>query len=154
MLQPCCRCRGQQVGDAELANSRGHPLGRPLAEILLMSPACTRTATDTVALPCACSDGRELWQVPRAPHEGRFCMLFTVCICNICRLVMWPLEHVLVCLMSVCQRPKRACSDILWVAIVPCVLRTSRGSFACERARARRPRTFMVNPACMVERVA
>ena len=45
-------------------------------------------------------------------------------------------QHVLVCMMGVCQRSKRACSDILWVAIVPCVLRTV-ARVVCVRACAR-----------------
>ena len=56
---------------------------------------------------------------------------------------------VLVCMMSMCNRSKRVLSDMLRVALVACVLRTSRESFAFERARARRPRKFMVNGACI-----
>jgi len=40
-------------------------------------------------------------------------------------------------------------SDILWVTLVACVLRTSRESFAYTRARAHGPRRFMVKTACI-----
>ena len=44
---------------------------------------------------------------------------------------------VLVCMMSMCNRSKRVLSDILCVALVMYVPRTSRESFASTRARAR-----------------
>ena len=48
-LEPCWRSRGQQAGDTDVGTALGHLLGRPLTETLLMSPACSRTATDAVA---------------------------------------------------------------------------------------------------------
>ena len=75
-------------------------------------------------------------------------MSFTVCICNICRVVLWPTAHVLVCMMSMCNRSWQVASDILCVALVVCVPRTSRESFASTRARAHGPRKFMASTAC------
>lgn len=115
----------------------------------LSASACLWRARHPAALPCACSGARETLGIPCAPHKERIGVSFTVCICNICRVVLWPTALVLVCMMSMCNRSWQVASDILCVALVVCVPRTSRESFASTRACARGPRTFMANTACI-----
>ena len=72
-----------------------------------------RWATSAVPLTLVCSGGREAVGMLSTPQEEVIDMSFTVCIFNICRVVLRPPALELVCMMSVCQRPFRVCSDIL-----------------------------------------
>ena len=149
-LRACWRCRGRPVGATVPGSSLGRVLGRLLAESWPVGERVLVESATPVALPCACSGARETLGISCAPHKERIGVSFTVCICNICRVVLWPTAHVLVCMMSMCKRSwqVQVVSDILCVAVVVCVPRTSRESFASTRACARGPRTFMANTAC------
>ena len=72
-----------------------------------------RQATSAVPLTLVCSGGREAVGMLSTPQEEVVGVSFTVCIFNICRVVLWPPALELVCMMSVCQRPFRVYSDIL-----------------------------------------
>ena len=89
-LVACWRCRGRLVGGAVPASSLGRVLGRALAESWPVGELVLVESTTPVASPCACSGARETLGIPFVPNKERIGVSFTVCICNICRAVLWP----------------------------------------------------------------
>ena len=77
------------------------------------------------------------------PSVYRFFRTFVI-------MSVWLPGGVLVCGMGMSDRCCDMDSDILWPALVACVAHTSRGLFACGRARVDGGRKFIANPACKV----
>ena len=77
------------------------------------------------------------------PSVYRFFRTFVI-------MSVWLPGGVLVCGMGMSDRCCDMDSDILWPALVACVAHTSRGLFACGRARVDGGRKFIASPACLI----